>query len=141
MRELKITMIKENYHKEGRRWILDNTEKSNINEEFYNNIINSKKFFTNLGGYERHIKSYTCNGYIVTHINSLSPDRTQKTVRDFSFRNYTQKEVYEIYDGLDCELSELEAELQEVTLPNKIKAIKNRIKTTKEELEYYSKGL
>ena len=85
MRELKITMIKENYHKEGRRWILDNTEKSNINEEFYNNIINSKKFFTNLGGYERHTKGYTCNGYIVTHINSISPDRTQKTVRDFKF--------------------------------------------------------
>lgn len=138
---LEIKMTIKNYKKVGSTWRLVNTEEELINEEFYYNIINSKKFFTNLGGYERHTKSYTCNGYIVTHINSLSPDRTQKTVRDFSFKKYLQKEVYEIYDGLDCELSELEAELQEATLPNKIQAIKNRIKTTKEELEYYSKGL
>ena len=138
---LEIKMTIKNYKKVGTTWRLVNTEEKLINEEFYYNIINSKKFFTNLGGYERHTKSYTCNGYIVTHINSLSPDRTQKTVRDFSFKKYLQKEVYEIYDGLDCELSELEAELQEATLPNKIQAIKNRIKTTKEELEYYSKGL
>lgn len=138
---LEIKMTIKNYKKVGSTWRLVNTEEELINEEFYYNIINSKKFFTNLGGYERHTKSYTCNGYIVTHINSLSPDRTQKTVRDFSFKKYLQKEVYEIYNGLDCELSELEAELQEATLPNKIQAIKNRIKTTKEELEYYSKGL
>ena len=138
---LEIKMTIKNYEKVGSKWRLTNTEQRLINEEFYNNIINSKKFFTNLGGYERHIKTYTCNGYMVTHINSISPDKQLKTIRYFKFKNYTQKEVYEIYDGLDCELSELEAELQEVTLPNKIKAIKNRIKTTKEELEYYSKGL
>ena len=138
---LEIKMTIENYVKVGSKWRLTNTEQKLINEEFYYNIINSKKFFTNLGGYERHIKTYTCKGYIVTHINSISPDRMQKTVRYFKFKNYTQKEVYEIYDGLDCELSELEAELQEATLPNKIQAIKNRIKTTKEELKYYSKGL
>lgn len=138
---LEIKMTIKNYEKIGSKWRLTNTEQRLINEEFYNNIINSKKFFTNLGGYERHTRSYTCNGYIVTHINSLSPDRTQKTVRDFSFKNYLQKEVYEIYDGLDCELEQLEAELKEAVSPNKIKEIKNRIKTTKEELEYYSKGL
>ena len=138
---LEIKMTIKNYEKIGSKWRLTNTEQKLINEEFYYNIINSKKFFTNLGGYERHTKSYTCNGYIVTHINSLSPDRTQKTVRDFSFKNYLQKEVYEIYDGLDCELEQLEAELKEAVSPNKIKEIKNRIKTTKEELEYYSKGL
>ena len=138
---LEIKMTIENYVKIGSKWRLTNTEQKLINEEFYYNIINSKKFFTNLGGYERHTKTYTCKGYIVTHINSISPDRMQKTVRYFKFKNYTQKEVYEIYDGLDCELSELETELQEATLPNKIQAIKNRIKTTKEELEYYSQGL
>ena len=138
---LEIKMTIKNYEKIGSKWRLTNTEQKLINEEFYYNIINSKKFFTNLGGCERHTKSYTCNGYIVTHINSLSPDRTQKTVRDFSFKNYLQKEVYEIYDGLDCELEQLEAELKEAVSPNKIKEIKNRIKTTKEELEYYSKGL
>ena len=138
---LEIKMTIENYVKIGSKWRLTNTEQKLINEEFYYNIINSKKFFTNLGGYERHTKTYTCKGYIVTHINSISPDRMQKTIRYFKFKHYTQKEVYEIYDGLDCELSELEAELQEATLPNKIQAIKNRIKTTKEELKYYSKGL
>ena len=138
---LEIKMTIKNYKKVGSTWRLVNTEEKLINEEFYDNIINSKKFFTNLGGYERHTKTYTCKGYTVTHINSLSPDRTRKTVRDFSFKNYLQKEVYEIYDGLDCELSHLEAELEEVTSPNKIQAIKNRIKTTKEELEYYSQGL
>ena len=138
---LEIKMITENYEKVGSKWRLTNTEQKLINEEFYYNIINSRKFFTNLGGYERHTKTYTCRGYIVTHINSISPDRQLKTVRYFKFKNYTQKEIYEIYDGLDCELSELETELQEATLPNKIKEIKNRIKTTKEELGYYSKGL
>lgn len=138
---LEIKMTIKNYEKIGSKWRLTNTEQRLINEEFYNNIINSKKFFTNLGGYERHTKSYTCRGYIVTHINSISPDRQLKTVRYFKFKNYTQKEIYEIYDGLDCELEQLEAELKEAVSPNKIKEIKNRIKTTKEELEYYSKGL
>lgn len=60
-------------------------EKSNISEKHYNNIIESKRFFQNLGGYERHNKSYTCRGYRVTEIISISPDKKQKSIYQFEF--------------------------------------------------------
>ena len=41
----------------------------------------------NLGGYERHEKSYTDIGYIVTRINSISPDRKNKSLYEFTVIN------------------------------------------------------
>ena len=80
-----IKMITTNYIKEGKKWVNPIEEISFINEENYNNIVESKKFFTNLGGYERHEKSYTSKGYIVTFINSISPNKNQKVTRKFIF--------------------------------------------------------
>lgn len=80
-----IKMVKESYIKKGSKWSLVETENNNIDEQHYKNIIESKSFFTNLGGYERHEKSYTSKGYIVTRINSISPDKQNKSVYIFDF--------------------------------------------------------
>lgn len=84
---LQITMTNKTFTKVGNKWVLQETEVTNITKEFYDNVVNSAKFFRNLGGYERHTKSYTCIGYIVTHINSINPDRTTKVTRDFKFEH------------------------------------------------------
>ena len=41
----------------------------------------------NLGGYERHEKNYTYIGYIVTRINSISPDKKDKSLYEFTVIN------------------------------------------------------
>lgn len=73
------------FEKRGTKWVLIEEETQKVDFDFYNNVINSKEFFTNLGGYERHTKSYTELGYVVTVVNSISPDKTKKTVRKFKF--------------------------------------------------------
>ena len=79
-------MVKISYSKKGSKWIEIEREEQIINKEFANNVINAKKFFTNLGGYERHEKSYTTYGYVITRVNSISPDRQQKSVYEFILR-------------------------------------------------------
>lgn len=83
----KIKMVESKFAKINNRWVATCDFKREIDMRTYNNIIGAKTFMINLGGYERHEKSYTCNGYIVTHINSLSPDRQNKTVYEFDFIN------------------------------------------------------
>jgi hypothetical protein len=80
----KVSMETIRYEKKGSKWVETEREEKQITEENYENVINSKHFFTNLGGYERHSKSYTYIGYIVTTVNSISPDRQNKTVRHFT---------------------------------------------------------
>lgn len=79
----KISYIK----KEGTKtvWQEIKEEDNFINEKQYNNIIEAKRFFQNLGGYEKHNKSYTCRGYRVTEIISISPDKNQKSIYQFEF--------------------------------------------------------
>ena len=79
-------MVKISYNKKGSKWIEIEREEKIINKEFANNIVNAKKFFTNLGGYERHEKSYTTYGYVITRVNSISPDRQQKSTYNFILR-------------------------------------------------------
>ena len=79
----KVSMETVRYEKKGSRWVETEREEKQITEKIYENVINSKHFFTNLGGYERHSKSYTYIGYIVTTVNSISSDRQNKTVRHF----------------------------------------------------------
>ena len=76
-------MIKISYNKKGSKWIEVEREEQTINKESANNIVNAKKFFVNLGGYERHEKSYTTYGYVITTVNSISPDRQQKSTYNF----------------------------------------------------------
>ena len=83
----KITMKTEKFEKVGTQWKINptQTETKIIPEEWYKNMVNSKGFFRNLGGYERHEKSYTCHGYIVSRIISISPDRKNKSVYSYNF--------------------------------------------------------
>lgn len=85
MTKLQIKMIETNYNKEGNKWREVDSSINYITQEEYNNIVDSKKFFTNLGGHERHYKNYTCKGYIVTRINSISPSKDTKVERCFKF--------------------------------------------------------
>ena len=81
-----IKMTKEHFRKNDKKWVLEYSEhKKDITEQCYNKIVDAKSFFKNLGGIERHVKSATCNGYIVTHITSISPDKTAKTIYQFDF--------------------------------------------------------
>ena len=80
----KVSMETIRYKKKGSRWVETEREEKQITEKIYENVINSKHFFTNLGGSERHSKSYTYIGYIVTTVSSISPDRQNKTVRYFT---------------------------------------------------------
>ena len=81
-----FTMVKTSYIKKGSKWIEVEREEETITKRHANNIVNAKKFFTNLGGYERHEKSYTTYGYVITRVNSISPDRQQKSVYEFILR-------------------------------------------------------
>ena len=57
----------------------------NIDETYYNNIVESSPFFRRLGGSEYHEKNYTSKGYMVTKIISRSPDRELKSIYSFNF--------------------------------------------------------
>ena len=76
-------MIKVSYIKKGSKWLEVKSEEQTINKENANNVVNAKEFFKALGGYERHEKSYTTYGYVITRVNSISPDRQQKSVYEF----------------------------------------------------------
>ena len=79
-----MIMTKTEFKKVGSKWAEVNKEEKEITEEYYNNIVGAKNFMKNLGGYERHEKNYTYIGYIVTRINSISPDKKDKSVYEFT---------------------------------------------------------
>ena len=79
-----IELTKKEFEKKGSKWILITESTEVITPEEYNNIVSAKKFFINLGGYESHKKNYTCNGYIVKNINSISPYKEYKITKDFN---------------------------------------------------------
>jgi hypothetical protein len=64
----------------------DQTSKE-ITAQEYRNITedDTLKFFRRLGGTESAQRSYTCAGYLITKLTSTSPDRQNKTVREFKF--------------------------------------------------------
>jgi hypothetical protein len=64
---------------------VDGIEKKIITEEEYNNIIDSCKFFKKLGGVERSVRNYTCRGFKVVKLTSISPDKETKVIREFNF--------------------------------------------------------
>lgn len=87
-----IEAITTHYEKRGSRWMQTSTKTETVNAEFYANCVDAIPFFRNLGGKEIITMGYTKVGYVPTQINSLSPDRTEKTVRRFDFRN-AEREV------------------------------------------------
>ena len=79
-----MIMVKTEFKKVGSKWVETDKEEKEITEECYNNIVNAKNFMKNLGGYERHEKNYTYIGYIVTRINSISPNKKDKSLYEFT---------------------------------------------------------
>ena len=57
-----------------------------VTEEYYKNIFDPKtiKLMRNLGGFERVIKGYNCEGYVPVESISISPNRVTKIVRRFT---------------------------------------------------------
>ena len=78
-----INMTKTNLIKNGSKWAEVNTEKQEINKEFYNNFINAKTIFNKLGK-ERQYKSYTPMGYVVTDVHTISPNGLEKVLTRFN---------------------------------------------------------
>ena len=81
-----MTLLKKRCEKKGNKWVVIEQEEKVINEKYYENIVNARHFFENLGGKEIHYKSYTYIGYIVTTIHSISPDRKSKSVYEFTVK-------------------------------------------------------
>jgi hypothetical protein len=73
--------------KEGTKTVYVSTSKEikSISEVHYNNMVNSSKFFRNLGGIETHQKGYTYAGYKTVKLTSKSPCRTETIIRTFNF--------------------------------------------------------
>lgn len=83
--KIKTTITR--YEKQGKKWVETEKEQHFNNEQYVRNVIDARKFFTNLGGYERHDKGYTKYGYRVIRVTSISPDRELKSVYEFDFDN------------------------------------------------------
>lgn len=71
--------------KSGNKWIETERTERFVESEVYYNVISAVPFFRNLGGYERVSMSYTYAGYIPVEVVSISPDRTKKALRTFTF--------------------------------------------------------
>ena len=95
MMEKNIKMVEKRYYKAGSKWVLSESKEENISKENYLNIVNSCKFFKNLGGYERLTKGQTYAGYIPTQLNSISPDKQEKVLRTFEFSKNTGSIYYD----------------------------------------------
>lgn len=81
-----IEMIKTSYKlNSNNEFEVEEQETRMIDDEWYNNIIEAKQFFLNLGGQEIHKKKQTKRGRKVVQVISISPDSTMKSVYDFKF--------------------------------------------------------
>ena len=95
MEEKNIKMTEKRYYKAGKSWKLSESKEENITKECYLNIVNSVKFFRNLGGFERLTSGYTYSGYIPVQLNSISPDKQEKIIRSFEFNKNTGSIYYD----------------------------------------------
>ena len=84
-----IQMVKTNYKKDGKKFVVDTVENSTITEKQYNNIVGVEtlKMFRRWGGTETVQRNYTNRGYKVVKLISTSPDKTLKTIREFNHDN------------------------------------------------------
>lgn len=80
---MKITQTLETYNN-GK---LKATEVKEITEREYDLLTNTEtiKYFRKLGGAETTKKRYTNQGYRITYLSSISPDKKIKIVRNFKF--------------------------------------------------------
>lgn len=83
------------YEKHGRKWVEVDSGKELVDFLTYMNCIdvNASAFMKGLGGYERTETAYTKHGLIPICNTSISPDRSKKTVRRFSFDTKSIEEL------------------------------------------------
>jgi len=87
---MKITLKTTNLEKKQGTKTVYNTvkvESKEITEQEYKNITSPEtiRFFKRLGGSESLTRAYTSRGYNVIKVVSTSPDKENKTVREFEF--------------------------------------------------------
>lgn len=85
--EKPVTMTKIEYEKDGNKWQEVSRKTVEVDHITYYNVVDPKavRFFKGLGGIERVTKAYTKRGLIPIRVESTSPERTRKTVREFTF--------------------------------------------------------
>lgn len=81
----KILEEKTTYIKRGTRWIETKKEEKEVSATYVFNVFDAVQFFKDLGGYEKVSCSYTKAGYLPDELLSISPNRTEKTVRKYYF--------------------------------------------------------
>ena len=96
---LQITMTETRQEKNPNTkttYITESVEIKIIDKKQYNNIISDDtcRWFRRLGGSETVSRSYTCDGYKVTKLTSISPDRQSKVVKEFNFKWTEQKTTF-----------------------------------------------
>jgi hypothetical protein len=69
-------------------YIVEGSKTETITKENYDNITSkeTQRWFRRLGGSETAQKSYTCRGYLITKLTSVSPDRQNKSIYQFKFK-------------------------------------------------------
>jgi hypothetical protein len=87
----KITLVTTRYtKKQGTKngWKLVDTETEEVTEQQHKNATNDDacKWFRRLGGSETKQMGYTCAGYKCTKLISTSPDKEDKTIREYTFQ-------------------------------------------------------
>lgn len=79
-----ISVLKtEHFRKYKGKWEKVSEMKQDASKMMYMNVFSAVPFFRNIGGFERVEKAYTKYGLIPYIVNSINPDRTEKTVRTF----------------------------------------------------------
>ena len=68
-------------------YFVEGEKTETITKENYENITSkeTQSWFRRLGGSETAQKSYTCRGYLITRLTSISPDRQIKSLYRFKF--------------------------------------------------------
>tara|TARA_R100001480_G_C4712392_1_gene178914 strand:- start:548 stop:814 length:267 start_codon:yes stop_codon:yes gene_type:complete len=87
---MEILMTKTTYTKNPNTkttYFVDGVKTEKITQKNYLNIVSedTRKFFKRLGGSETAQKSYTCSGYLITRLISVSPSKDKKSIYEFKF--------------------------------------------------------
>jgi hypothetical protein len=88
---VKITQTTTHYtKKQGTKngWNIVESETTDVTSQQHHNATNDDtlKWFRRLGGSESKQMSYTCNGYKCTKLTSTSPNKENKTIREYNFQ-------------------------------------------------------
>ena len=86
-KNIKIIETLTRYEKVGKSFKQIEKEVREISQQHYENATSTDtiKFFKRLGGTERISRNYTCAGYLIEKITSISPNRENKTIREYQF--------------------------------------------------------